>query len=343
MIRSGVRPARVIAQAQARAVSARALSTASRSYVARVGAAIPGAGAGALRSLVRQTPAVLASSGARFASSFKTAYDAKVAERTKQKIVPMPILAEECSELVKLLENPPKGEEAFLMDLLENRVPPGVDEAAYVKAGFLTAVVEGKTTSPLIDKVKAVQLLGTMQGGYNVGTLINALDDPALAPTATKALKTTLLLFDSFYDVEAKAKAGNAHAKEIMQSWADAEWFLAKPEVPKKMTLTVFMVKGETNTDDLSPAPDAWSRPDIPLHALSMFKIAREGIHPDEDGVNGPVNPRRTRCCGTLAKTSPTCRTSAQAACASARRSRRSSSTRWRTRARSRSRWTSRR
>jgi len=212
-----------------------------------------------------------------------------VAKRLDMGTVPTPLDPKMCADLVKLLENPPKGEEDFLMDLLVNRVPPGVDEAAYVKASFLTAIVKGSTKSPLINKVKAVEILGTMQGGYNVTTLIEALDEPELAPTAVAALKQTILLFDAFFDVEAKAKAGNAGAKEIMESWANAEWYLTKPEVPKKITTTVFLVKGETNTDDLSPAVDAWSRPDIPLHGLAMLKIGRELINPDKEGEVGPI------------------------------------------------------
>ncbi|ALB71831.1 Aconitate hydratase 2 [Cronobacter muytjensii 530] len=191
--------------------------------------------------------------------------------------------------LVELLKNPPAGEEEFLLDLLTNRVPPGVDEAAYVKAGFLAAVAKGEASSPLVTPEKAVELLGTMQGGYNIHPLIEALDNEKLAPIAAKALSHTLLMFDNFYDVEEKAKAGNAYAKQIMQSWADAEWFLSRPSLPEKITVTVFKVTGETNTDDLSPAPDAWSRPDIPLHALAMLKNAREGIEPDQPGVVGPI------------------------------------------------------
>ncbi|CCK18132.1 Aconitate hydratase 2 [Cronobacter universalis NCTC 9529] len=191
--------------------------------------------------------------------------------------------------LVELLKNPPAGEEEFLLDLLTNRVPPGVDEAAYVKAGFLAAVAKGEATSPLVTPEKAVELLGTMQGGYNIHPLIEALDNDTLAPIAAKALSHTLLMFDNFYDVEEKAKAGNAYAKQIMQSWADAEWFLSRPALADKITVTVFKVTGETNTDDLSPAPDAWSRPDIPLHALAMLKNAREGIEPDQPGSVGPI------------------------------------------------------
>ncbi|ALB65641.1 Aconitate hydratase 2 [Cronobacter dublinensis 1210] len=191
--------------------------------------------------------------------------------------------------LVELLKNPPAGEEEFLLDLLTNRVPPGVDEAAYVKAGFLAAVAKGDASCPLVTPEKAIELLGTMQGGYNIHPLIEALDNEKLAPIAAKALSHTLLMFDNFYDVEEKAKAGNVYAKQIMQSWADAEWFLSRPSLPEKITVTVFKVTGETNTDDLSPAPDAWSRPDIPLHALAMLKNAREGIEPDQPGAVGPV------------------------------------------------------
>lgn len=216
-------------------------------------------------------------------------YRKHVAERAAQGIVPKPLDAAQAAALVELLKTPPKGEEDFLLDLLTNRVPPGVDEAAYVKAGFLAAIAKGEATSPLVTPEKAIELLGTMQGGYNIHALIDALDDEKLAPIAAKALSHTLLMFDSFYDVEGKAKAGNPHAKLIMQSWADAEWFLERPELAEKMTVTVFKVTGETNTDDLSPAPDAWSRPDIPLHALAMLKNAREGIEPDQAGVVGPI------------------------------------------------------
>ncbi|MEQ1974560.1 bifunctional aconitate hydratase 2/2-methylisocitrate dehydratase [Xenorhabdus sp. SGI240] len=216
-------------------------------------------------------------------------YRKHVAERAAQGIVPRPLDAAQAAALVELLKNPPKGEEDFLVDLLTHRVPPGVDEAAYVKAGFLAAVVKGETDSPLVTQEKAIELLGTMQGGYNIHALIDALDDEKLAPIAAKALSHTLLMFDSFYDVEEKVKAGNVHAKQIMQSWADAKWFLGRPELAEKITVTVFKVTGETNTDDLSPAPDAWSRPDIPLHALAMLKNAREGIEPDQAGVVGPV------------------------------------------------------
>ena len=216
-------------------------------------------------------------------------YRKHVAERAAEGIAPKPLDANQMAALVELLKNPPAGEEEFLLDLLTNRVPPGVDEAAYVKAGFLAAIAKGEAKSPLLTPEKAIELLGTMQGGYNIHPLIDALDDAKLAPIAAKALSHTLLMFDNFYDVEEKAKAGNEYAKQVMQSWADAEWFLNRPALAEKLPVTVFKVPGETNTDDLSPAPDAWSRPDIPLHALAMLKNAREGIEPDQPGVVGPI------------------------------------------------------
>ena len=222
-------------------------------------------------------------------STFKDNYDGATAERALQKIVPKPLDAEATSKLVELLKNPPVGEESFLLDLLSNRISPGVDEAAYVKAAFLAAIAKGETVSPIVSPVLATRLLGTMQGGYNIISLVELLDAPDLAETAADGLCRTLLMFEAFYDVEAKAKAGNKHAARVMKSWAEAEWFLSKPEVPKKITVTVFKVSGESNTDDISPAPDAWSRPDIPLHALAMLKNARDGIVPEADGSIGPI------------------------------------------------------
>ncbi len=233
---------------------------------------------------------------------------------------------------------------------------PGVDEAAYVKAGF-PPVAKGEAKSPLLTPEKAIELLGTMQGGYNIHPLIDALDDAKLAPIAAKALSHTLLMFDNFYDVEESqsrqriCEAGNA-------VWADAEWFLNRPALAEKLTVTVFKVTGETNTDDLSPAPDAWSRPDIPLHALAMLKNAREGIEPDQPGVVGPikqiealqqkgfrwrtsvtlwvrghrVNPPRTPFCGLWAMIFHMCRTNAAVVCASAVKLHQSSLTRWKMR-----------
>ncbi|MDK9737948.1 bifunctional aconitate hydratase 2/2-methylisocitrate dehydratase [Vibrio sp. D404a] len=217
------------------------------------------------------------------------AYRKHVEERAAEGVVPKPLDAEQVAGLVELLKNPPQGEEEFILDLLENRIPPGVDEAAYVKAGFLTAITKGEVSSPLVSKAKAAELLGTMQGGYNIESLITLLDDAELAPIAVKALSHTLLMFDAFYDVEEKAKAGNASAQQVLQSWADADWFTSKEKVAEKITVKVFKVTGETNTDDLSPAPDAWSRPDIPVHAKAMLKMERDGINPDQPGTVGPI------------------------------------------------------
>ncbi|QIH11863.1 MULTISPECIES: bifunctional aconitate hydratase 2/2-methylisocitrate dehydratase [Pseudomonas] len=217
------------------------------------------------------------------------AYRKHIEERAALGIVPQPLNAEQTAGLVELLKNPPAGEETFLVDLITNRIPPGVDEAAYVKAGFLSAVAKGEVTSPLIDKKRAVELLGTMQGGYNIATLVELLDSAELAAVAAEQLKHTLLMFDAFHDVAEKAKAGNVHAKAVLESWAAGEWFTNKPAIADKYSLTVFKVPGETNTDDLSPAPDAWSRPDIPLHALAMLKMARDGIVPEQQGAIGPL------------------------------------------------------
>ncbi|KXS53548.1 MAG: bifunctional aconitate hydratase 2 and 2-methylisocitrate dehydratase [Marinobacter sp. T13-3] len=217
------------------------------------------------------------------------AYREHVAEREALGIPPKPLNPEQVAGLVELLKNPPAGEEETLVYLLENRVPPGVDEAAYVKAAFLSAIVKGEATSPLISKEKAVQLLGMMQGGYNIETLVDLLDDSELAKLAGEELKHTLLMFDAFNDVKEKMDAGNAVAKEVIESWANAEWFTSKDKVPESTKMVVFKVTGETNTDDLSPAPDAWSRPDIPLHARAMYKMERDGLNPEEPGVTGPI------------------------------------------------------
>jgi aconitate hydratase 2/2-methylisocitrate dehydratase len=217
------------------------------------------------------------------------AYREHVAEREALGIPPKPLNPEQVAGLVELLKNPPAGEEETLVYLLENRVPPGVDEAAYVKAAFLSAIVKGEATSPLISKEKAVQLLGMMQGGYNIETLVELLDDSELAKLAGEELKHTLLMFDAFNDVKEKMDAGNAVAKEVIESWANAEWFTSKDKVPESTKMVVFKVTGETNTDDLSPAPDAWSRPDIPLHARAMYKMERDGLNPEEPGVTGPI------------------------------------------------------
>lgn len=198
-------------------------------------------------------------------------YRSHVAERASQGLPPLPLNAEQVADLVELIKKPPQGEEDFLLDLLENRIPPGVDQAAYVKAAFLADVATGKVQTPLVCRQHAVQVLGTMLGGYNVQTLIDLLDDATLAPDAMQALSHTALIFDAFHDVVEKYQAGNAQAKALLQSWAEAEWFTNKPAMPESIACVVFKVPGETNTDDLSPAQEAWSRPDIPLHAKAML------------------------------------------------------------------------
>ena len=213
------------------------------------------------------------------------AYRKHVAERAEQGIVPKPLSAEQVAGIVELLKSPPAGEEEFILDLLSNRVPAGVDEAAYVKAGFLSALAKGETNSPLIDQLLAVKLLGTMLGGYNISTLVELLDSDALAAAAGDELCHTLLMFDAFHDVAGKAQSGNVEAKRVLQSWADADWFTSKPELSNKITAAVYKIPGETNTDDLSPAQDAWSRPDIPLHAQAMYKNPRDGVTNAEEQI----------------------------------------------------------
>ncbi len=217
------------------------------------------------------------------------AYRAHVAERAALGIPPLPLSKQQTEELVALLKNPPKGEEEFLVELLTYRVPAGVDDAAKVKAEFLAKVTKGEETCALVSRTKATELLGTMLGGFNIKPMIDLLGDAEVGAVAAEGLKKTLLMFDYFHDVKELADKGNANAKAVLQSWADAEWFTSRPEVPASQKLTVFKVTGETNTDDLSPAPDAWSRPDIPLHALAMLKNPRPGITPEESGVRGPV------------------------------------------------------
>ena len=217
------------------------------------------------------------------------AYREHVAERAQKNIPPIALSPEQVTELVKLLADPPAGEEAFLVELLTERVPPGVDEAAYVKAGFLSALARGESRCSLIDRAHAVRLLGDMHGGYNISTLVGLLNDEELGDASSSELKQTLLMFDAFHDVAELAKAGSRNAQDVMESWAAGEWFTGRDEVPESIKMVVFKVAGETNTDDLSPAPDAWSRPDIPLHALAMFKMARDGIEPDEAGTTGPL------------------------------------------------------
>ncbi|HEY4529728.1 MAG TPA: bifunctional aconitate hydratase 2/2-methylisocitrate dehydratase [Luteimonas sp.] len=219
------------------------------------------------------------------------AYRHHVAERAALGIPALPLTPQQTAEVIELLKAPPAGEEGFLVDLLVNRVPAGVDDAAKVKASYLAALAFGTEQNALIGRERATELLGTMLGGYNVAPLVELLDDAVVGTIAADALKKTLLVFDAFHDVEEKAKAGNANARAVLQSWADAEWFTSKPEVPESLTITVFKVPGETNTDDLSPAPDATTRPDIPMHALAMLKNRRPDAPfvPEEDGKRGPI------------------------------------------------------
>ncbi len=216
-------------------------------------------------------------------------YKSHVDERAALGIPPLPLSTKQVTDLIGLLQNPPAGEGDNLVELLTNRVPAGVDDAARVKAGFLAQITTGEINCNLISKVKATELLGTMLGGFNIEPLLKLIDDKECGAAASEALKKTLLVFDYFFDVKEKVDKGSVNAKSVMQSWADGEWFTAKPEVAESIKLTVFKVTGETNTDDLSPAPDAWSRPDIPLHALAMLKNGRENIEPEEKGVRGPI------------------------------------------------------
>ena len=216
-------------------------------------------------------------------------YRQHVAERAAINIPPKPLSPQQVAELITLLKNPPEGEEQYLVDLISNRVPPGVDEAAYVKAAFLSDIALGNVDCVLIDKITAVDLLGDMHGGYNIETLVSLLKDDELGDHAVDELKHTLLMFDAFYDVAAMAKEGNTRAQSVMRSWADAEWFTKREQLPESLKMVVFKVTGETNTDDLSPAPDAWSRPDIPLHARAMYKMPRDGLEPLEVGKAGPM------------------------------------------------------
>ena len=221
------------------------------------------------------------------------AYRQHVAERAALGIPPLPLSAQQTGALIELMKAPPAGEEAALVELITHRVPAGVDDAAKVKASYLAAVAHGTEVTPLISRARATELLGTMLGGYNIGPLVDLLDDVSVGSVAAESLKKTLLMFDQFHDVQEKAEKGNVNAATVLQSWADAEWFTSRPEVPKSITVSIFKVTGEINTDDLSPAPDAWSRPDIPMHALAMHKNARPGLDPralpEEDGKRGPV------------------------------------------------------
>jgi aconitate hydratase 2 / 2-methylisocitrate dehydratase len=233
-------------------------------------------------------------------SAFLASYQEHVDERNQEAgglgVAPKPLGAEQTSLLISELKAcQDEGVAAKLLELLSTRVPPGVDEAAYVKAGYLSAIAKGSDTNKFLPRTTAIEWLGSMQGGYNVNTLVELLSDPdgTISQAAAKELAHTLLVFDAFYDVVALHEKGVKAATQVLESWASADWFLSKPTVPEKMTVTVFKVTGETNTDDLSPAQDAWSRPDIPLHAASMLKNARDGIFPDQDGTIGPLKQIR--------------------------------------------------
>jgi aconitate hydratase 2/2-methylisocitrate dehydratase len=220
------------------------------------------------------------------------AYVDHVAERAALGIPPLPLTAKQTSEMIELLKTAQPGEQGdFLLNLLAHRVPAGVDDAAKVKASYLAAVAHGTQVTPLLSRARATELLGTMLGGYNISPMIDLLKDEEVGAVAAEGLKKTLLMFDQFHDVKELADGGNANAIAVMQSWADAEWFTSRPEVPESITFTVFKVPGETNTDDLSPAPDATTRPDIPMHALAMLKNKRDGaaFTPEEDGKRGPI------------------------------------------------------
>ena len=220
------------------------------------------------------------------------AYVDHVAERAALGIPPLPLTAKQTSEMIELLKTAQPGEEGeFLLNLLSHRVPAGVDDAAKVKASYLAAVAHGTQVTPLLSRARATELLGTMLGGYNISPMIDLLKDDEVGTVAAEGLKKTLLMFDQFHDVKELADGGNANAIAVMQSWADGEWFTSRPEVPQSITFTVFKVPGETNTDDLSPAPDATTRPDIPMHALAMLKNKRDGapFEPEEDGKRGPI------------------------------------------------------
>ena len=223
------------------------------------------------------------------AQDYLSDYFLKANERTRQHVEPLPLTAAEVTELTELLLDPPAGSEAVLFNLIANRVPPGVDEAAQVKAAFLYDLATGAKDSPVIAADQAVELLGQMKGGYNVAPLIELLKDSELAADAVAALEHTLMVYDAFDQVAALAKSGNAKAQDLIGRWAAATWFTSRPALPESQDYTVFKVTGEITTDDLSPASDAWSRPDIALHARAMFKNSREGLSADEEGVTGPM------------------------------------------------------
>ena len=221
---------------------------------------------------------------------YLTEYYEQAGERARLGVEPLPLNAEFTKQLCELCKNPPVGSESELLHLLKDRINPGVDESSAIKAEFLYDIAKGKTVSPVVDKTLAVKLLGTMKGGFNVSYLIKLLEDKSMAAEAETALEHTLLIYNAFDEIAALADKGNTFALNLIKKWADATWFTSKESFPSKVTLTVFKVAGETNTDDFSPAPDAWSRPDIPLHALAMYKMSRDDLKADVEGVKGPVS-----------------------------------------------------
>lgn len=223
-------------------------------------------------------------------ANFLQKYYEQAAQRQAIGVEPLALNADFTKELCDLLKNPPIDAKDELLHLLKDRINPGVDESSKVKAQFLYEIATGASVSPIVDKKLAVKLLGQMKGGFNVGYLVKLLENEELSQDAMDALESTLLIYDAFDDVAALADNGNKVALELIKKWADATWFTQKDKFPSKLTLTVFKVAGETNTDDFSPAPDAWSRPDIPLHALAMFKISRDDVKADVEGVKGPVS-----------------------------------------------------
>jgi aconitate hydratase 2/2-methylisocitrate dehydratase len=258
------------------------------------------------------------------------AYLQHVNERAAVGVPPLPLTSVQADDVMKLLQDPPAEHRDLLLELLAERIAPGVDPAAKVKADFLGAVARGEKTSPLVSPERAVELLGTMLGGYNVTHLIDLLQHESLADAAADALERTLFVFDGFDAVRDLAEGGNAAAQRVLKSWAEAEWFTRRPEVPRHVV--VFKVDGETNTDDLSPAKHATTRPDIPVHALAMLRDPHAGRTGPSDcslkaqkghplayrrGRGGHRVPRESRpstpCSGTSAPTFPMCPTSAPA------------------------------
>ena len=235
-------------------------------------------------------------------STFKKTLDKSIKIREKMGIEPEVLNYNEVENLIKELQKPreynyqqgrnnewlPNLEEEFLINQFKRRILPGVDDTSRLKANFLYDIATEKTYSPLISKFDSIKILGSMQGGYSIEALVNLLNTD-LSENVANQLKNNILIFDYFYNIEKMSKNGNKYANDVLNSWANAEWFTKNSKLPEKITLTCFKVTGEINTDDLSPAQDAWSRPDIPLHAQSMLKVPRDGIVPDNPYEIGPI------------------------------------------------------